>query len=65
MAKYFLDDQVFDNHSDYAKAVRAKNKQLKEEQTKKIQEDLRKSKKIWRRISITSNHKIWMNKRRL
>ena len=39
MAKYFLDDQVFDNHSDYAKAVRAKNKQLKEEQTKKIQED--------------------------
>ena len=43
MAKYFLDDQVFDNHSDYAKAVRAKNKQLKEEQTKKIQEDLEKN----------------------
>ena len=43
MAKYFLDDQVFDNHSDYAKAVRAKNKQLKEEKAKSVQEALDKN----------------------
>ena len=40
MAKYYLDDQEFNSHSEYAKALKEKNKELKQRERQKIQADL-------------------------
>ena len=42
MARYYLDDQVFDSHSDYVKAVREKEKQLRAKKTKEIEAEYQK-----------------------
>lgn len=41
MAKYYLDNKEFDTYAEYAKAVKAKNKQIQEQRRKILEEDAR------------------------